>query len=132
MLTQIPDEEASNYEQFRDCISAVLIQRLARTSSTPDPTKPTRRSKAKKQSATPPPDSTTDTANDAEDLSDFIDFIATEIFSTLPDPLRILDHHTWATTPSLQETYSLPLTAESVSPLLTTLDPSITDSLLAC
>jgi len=132
MATKIPDEEALNYEQFRDCISAVLIQHLARPPSTPGPTKSTRRSKAKKQPATPIPDSVTDAANDAEDLSDFIDFIATEIFSTLPEPLRILDHHTWTTTPSLQETYSLPLTAESVSPLLTTLDPSITDSLLAC
>ncbi|KAK1831234.1 hypothetical protein QBC39DRAFT_408552 [Podospora conica] len=123
MSTTIPEAESSNYEVFRDSLSAALIQRL--TQSTP--TKPSRRSKHQQ---TKPPDEPHPLADDADDLSDFIDYIASEIFTTLPAPLRTLDHYIWSTSPSLQTTYPLPLTAQDVSPLLTTLDPSIPDSLL--
>ncbi|KAK0749849.1 hypothetical protein B0T18DRAFT_427906 [Schizothecium vesticola] len=115
-----PEAESANYEVFRDSLSAVLIQRLTQT-----PAKPARRSKHQQNKAPEP------LSEDAEDLSDFIDYIGSEVFTTLPAPLRTLDWHTWSTSPSLQSAYSLPLTAQDVSPLVTTLDPSISDSLFA-
>lgn len=119
MSVSIPEAESDNYDVFRDSLSAVLIQRLTQT-----PTKPARRSKDR-QHKTPEPGPLPD---DAEGLSDFIDYIGSEIFTTLPARLRTLDWHTWSTSPSLQSAYPLPLTAQDVSPLVTTLDPSISDS----
>lgn len=119
MSISIPEAESANYDVFRDSLSAVLIQRLTQT-----PTKPARRSKHQ-QNKSPEPGSTTD---DDEDLSDFIDYIGSKIFTTLPEPLRTLDWHTWSTSPSIQSAYPLPLTAQEVTPLVTTLDPSISDS----
>lgn len=119
MSISIPNAESNNYDVFRDSLSAVLVQRLTQT-----PTKPARRSKHQ-QNKSPEPGPLPD---DAEDLSDFIDYIGSEIFTTLPARLRTLDWHTWSTSLSLQSAYSLPLTAQDVSPLVTTLDPSISDS----
>lgn len=119
MSISIPNAESNNYDVFRDSLSAVLLQRLTQT-----PTKPARRSKHQ-QNKSPEPGPLPD---DAEDLSDFIDYIGSEIFTTLPARLRTLDWHTWSTSLSLQSAYSLPLTAQDVSPLVTTLDPSISDS----
>ncbi|KAK1757242.1 hypothetical protein QBC47DRAFT_378704 [Echria macrotheca] len=122
MTAQIPEDELSNYEHFRDELSAILIQRLTQTTTKPG------RARSKKRY---PEVVGHALSSDAEDLSDFIEFIANETFVSLPPALRTLDHHIWATTPSLQETYSLPLTAESTSPLLVTFDPVVSDSLLA-
>lgn len=119
MSISIPNAESNNYDVFRDSLSAVLVQRLTQT-----PTKPARRSKHQ-QNKSPEPGPLPD---DADDLSDFIDYIGSEIFTTLPARLRTLDWHTWSTSLSLQSAYSLPLTAQDVSPLVTTLDPSISDS----
>lgn len=119
MSISIPNAESNNYDVFRDSLSAVLVQRLTQT-----PTKPARRSKHQ-QNKSPEPGPLPD---DAEDLSDFIDYIGSEIFTSLPARLRTLDWHTWSTSLSLQSAYSLPLTAQDVSPLVTTLDPSISDS----
>lgn len=119
MSISIPNAESNNYDVFRDSLSAVLVQRLTQT-----PIKPARRSKHQ-QNKSPEPGPLPD---DAEDLSDFIDYIGSEIFTTLPARLRTLDWHTWSTSLSLQSAYSLPLTAQDVSPLVTTLDPSISDS----
>lgn len=119
MSISIPNAESNNYDVFRDSLSAVLVQRLTQT-----PTKPARRSKHQ-QNISPEPGPLPD---DAEDLSDFIDYIGSEIFTTLPARLRTLDWHTWSTSLSLQSAYSFPLTAQDVSPLVTTLDPSISDS----
>ena len=131
MADQIQDEAtAVNYEHFRDSLSAVLVQRLTRA----HPAKTSRRSR--KQAAAVASEASAagsgaTAVDDAEDLSEFIEYIAGEIFMTLPPELQTLDHHTWSSTPALQDTYSLPLTAESVAPLLLTLDPSVGDSLLA-
>ncbi|KAK0649480.1 hypothetical protein B0T16DRAFT_327225 [Cercophora newfieldiana] len=133
MASNIPDEELSNYETFRDTLSVVLVQRLSQLPAKPNKAKSSRRSKRPHTTA-PEPTTTPEPSNpssDAEDLSEFIDYIATEIFTTLPSPLRTLSHHTWTTTPALQTTYPLPLTADSTAPLFTSLDPSIPDSLLA-
>lgn len=119
MSISIPNAESNNYDVFRDSLSAVLVQRLTQT-----PTKPARRSKHQ-QNKSPEPGPLPD---DAEDLSDFIDYIGSEIFTTLPARLRTLDWQTWSTSLSLQSAYSLPLTAQDVSPLVNTLDPSISDS----
>ncbi|KAK5662572.1 hypothetical protein OQA88_8485 [Cercophora sp. LCS_1] len=120
MTSNIESSEFTNYECFRDSLSAVLIRRLTNTGTA---TKPNRRSKRQASPGYTP--------TDAEDLTDFIDYIAAEIFVTLPLSLRTLDHHVWSTTPAIQESYSLPLTAETTAPLLNTLDPSILDSLIA-
>ncbi|KAK3346712.1 hypothetical protein B0T25DRAFT_613336 [Lasiosphaeria hispida] len=129
MSHQIQDEAIANYEQFRDSLSLVIIGRLTRA-----PTNKTkRRVKSKTQPSPATPDNTSDTSNlatDAEELSEFIDYLATEIFTSLPADLQTLDHYTWSSDPSLQAQYPLPLTAETTTPFLITLDPSVTDSLL--
>ncbi|KAK4444959.1 hypothetical protein QBC34DRAFT_473309 [Podospora aff. communis PSN243] len=138
MSTDILDEEISNYETFRDTLSAVLIQRLSQVPAKATKSKSSRRSRQKQHPRRPPaeppttptPEADTALPSDADDLSDFITYIATSIFTALPSPFRTLSHHTWSTTPSLQSAYSLPLTAETTTPLLNALDPSIPDSLL--
>ncbi|KAI1258755.1 YisB protein [Xylariaceae sp. FL1019] len=65
------------------------------------------------------------------DLTDFTEYIATEIFASLPAELKSIDHNDYIATPSLQETYALPLTGEDIATHLPLLDPDISASLTA-
>lgn len=122
MTSTVDPSEISNYECFRDSLSAVLIHRLTNSGTT---AKSNRRSKRKPASDLDP------NPTDSEELAEFIEYIAAEIFLALPPPLRTLEHYIWSTTPELQETYSIPLTAETTAPLLNLLDPAVVDSLIA-
>ncbi|KAL2015821.1 hypothetical protein VTK56DRAFT_4737 [Thermocarpiscus australiensis] len=126
MADEIPQELSSNYEQFRDILFSVLIERITTPSTKP---KPKRRSKkSTSSSATSQPDSDPS----ADDLADFISYIATATFLALPPDLQSLTYPTWTDSPDLQTRYSpLPLPAETVARLLHALDPSIPDSLAA-
>ncbi|KAK3319840.1 hypothetical protein B0T19DRAFT_273179 [Cercophora scortea] len=141
--SQSRDHEESaetNYEHFRDCLSSVLIERL--TSKPPSPRLGRRAAKQaskKNSSSSELPQANNDTSLDtddnntaasAEELSDFIDYIARSIFTTLPTQLQNLTYRTLIESP-LTPTYQPPYTSTSTSALLTTLDPSITDSLEA-
>lgn len=123
-------DNAQNYEQFRDALSTVLIERISRPQAAPR-----RRAKSgRKGSPIEPPAETDSSAQetDAKELAEFIDYIASEIFSSLPDDLKGLEHHIWVASPVLQERYTLPLEIEFVSStVLRDLDPSIAESLVA-
>ncbi|KAK3689823.1 hypothetical protein B0T22DRAFT_514551, partial [Podospora appendiculata] len=118
------------YEHFRDCLSSVLIERLT---SKPPSRKFRRRAakQASKKNSQDLVDSTTTTSavETAEELSEFIDYIARSIFTTLPTQLQHLTHRSIAEQPNTA--YQSPFTSTTTSTLLTTLDPSITDSLHA-
>lgn len=129
MADQIPEEYSTNYEQFRDILSSVLIEKITTPSTKP---KPKRRAKKSAATATPTLPASPSPATDAEDLADFIAYIATATFLSLPTELQALSYRAWADSASLQERYTpLPLATSRVSRLLETLDPSIPDSLAA-
>ncbi|KAK4111612.1 hypothetical protein N656DRAFT_790265 [Canariomyces notabilis] len=130
MGDDIPEELSSNYEQFRDILSSVLIEKITTPTNKP---KPKRRSKKSTINASPPtPPSTSPQADAADDLADFISYIATTTFLSLPLDLQSLTYTTWTDTPSLQSLYSpLPLPNSTVSAILQCLDPSVPDSLAA-
>lgn len=73
----ISSEEESNFETFRDCLSTVLIERLA-----PATAKPKKRVKGRKNEIKPVVKATTGEEGeaDAAELSEF-----TEVGTTLPN-----------------------------------------------
>ena len=82
MGENIPEEEQSNFETFRECLSEPVLRTLAHPIEK-SRTKKKKKTHAKKGSKTlvpiPTPDESTDNskelegANDAEDLGEFID-----------------------------------------------------------
>ncbi|KAI9743226.1 MAG: hypothetical protein M1818_003072 [Claussenomyces sp. TS43310] len=139
----LQDDETSNFQIFRDCLSTTLIEVFAIT-----PTKPTRRRKGGNGRKTPRVEVSVDPLaaqasqgeNDAEELAEFIDkkaklkakqYLATDIFAILPAELRLLTLATYASAPSLQERYAVPLTALNAGPILQNLSPATADSLEA-
>ncbi|KAK8117045.1 uncharacterized protein PG998_005326 [Apiospora kogelbergensis] len=146
MIGELESEQhyQKNFDVFRDCLAAVLIERVSK----PQP-KARRRAKdnsARKShndpagsasvSASAFAASSTGSDNAAEDLADFIDYIATETYASLPPDLQTLDHYIWKQDQkddgSLQTRFALPLTSSDMSGiLLPTLDPSVAESLHA-
>lgn len=135
-------ESSPNYDVFRDAFSSVLIERMVRVS---DPHKPKTRSSRKKSDRVDKGNSSLQTAgpdrseSDAdnstetlgEDLADFVDYIASELFLSLPDEVRSIDHRIWRESPeTLQTKYSLPLTSSEMPAMLLNLDPAIEESLV--
>ncbi|CAG8979719.1 hypothetical protein HYALB_00012365 [Hymenoscyphus albidus] len=66
--------------------------------------------------------------DDKEELGEFIDYLTTEIFTTLPAPLRTLTYTIHQSTSSLQ-IYTPPLSSSTLQPLLNTIPLSITETL---
>ncbi|KAG8630211.1 hypothetical protein KVT40_001830 [Elsinoe batatas] len=116
----IPEEEESNYAVFRDCLSDLITTRLA-------PVKERRRVKGRKNEIKPVATPSTDD-NPAEDLAEFIDYLATEIFLSLPVPLRTLSYEALQSSPSLASTYSTPLPSSLLDSLTSHLPPSVPDT----
>ncbi|KAF4556184.1 Hypothetical protein D9617_1g080590 [Elsinoe fawcettii] len=117
----IEAEEESNYAIFRECLSELITSRLA-------PTKERRRVKGRKNEIKPVATPANDEENNAEDLGEFIDYLATEIFPSLPPPLRTLSYSLLQSTPSFSETYSLPLSPSFSEDLTSHLPPSVPES----
>ncbi|KAK3384948.1 hypothetical protein B0H63DRAFT_174412 [Podospora didyma] len=132
MADQLHDEITANYEQFREVLSSVLVERLT---ASPTSCKPRRRANAKSGSKKPvsQPAAATTTGNEnnasREDLFEFIEYIASSTFQSLPVSLQRLSHHTWTSSPHIRAQYTLPLTADQASIILHALDPSVTESL---
>lgn len=125
-----------NFEQFRDCLSAVLIERLTTTS---EKTRARRRADTQRRSRRPETSSISGVErsgddqqqqDDAEELADFIEYIAAETFDGFPADLKSLNHRTWSEEAWLAERYPLPLTGAQVSDFLQSLDPAISESLI--
>lgn len=123
-MAQVSGGSSQNYETFRDCLSTVLIERLTKSQS--------KRRRAKGRSEeTAGQDASGFPESDAEELAEFVDYIATEVYESFPDELKNLDHYSWAETRGIQDRYALPLTGEDIAVVLPSLDPSISDSLVA-
>ncbi|RYP52684.1 hypothetical protein DL768_002191 [Monosporascus sp. mg162] len=130
-MAVIPQEQQKNFEIFRDCLSAVLIEKISHPKSQPKRrTKANTNNKAAQRASQPHFDDDT-SFNPAEDLAEFTDYIASEAFQYLPEELKTLDYYGYSKDADLQARYALPLTGDNVADLLPTLDPSISDSLTA-
>ncbi|KAK1917144.1 hypothetical protein P3342_011989 [Pyrenophora teres f. teres] len=139
MAETIPDEEQSNYETFRDCLSEPVLKALAAPIEKPKAKKKRHAKKGSKgiktdvvQEETAPaavkPSSEAQQA-DAEDLGEFIEYLGTLIFPSLPPDVRILTHALYKDSARLQETYTPPLSASTTTHLLNTIPPPAIDSL---
>ncbi|KAI9725043.1 MAG: hypothetical protein M1812_000319 [Candelaria pacifica] len=126
----IDDEERSNYETFRDCLSGPVIQKSA-VKSKP---KGRRSSKGRKNAIKPiasisPKDAADE--QDADDLAEFVDYLATEIFTSLPSDLRTLSYAAVQNDPSLSIKYTDPIPQPTLEVLLSNIPPSVSDTLLS-
>ncbi|KAL3426450.1 YisB protein [Phlyctema vagabunda] len=121
----ITDDEISNFELFRDCLSTPLIDQ-----SIDGATKKTRKRKGngRKNAIKPVSAPAEREENDAAELAEFIDYIATEIFTSLPLELRLLTYSDWLNEPSLQSRYSLPLDLDATISVCTALPLSVAES----
>ncbi|OCK86163.1 hypothetical protein K432DRAFT_438711 [Lepidopterella palustris CBS 459.81] len=129
----IPAEEQSNYETFRECLSEPVLRILATA-----PEKPPRRRRGGKKKKCPVKGDAVrigeemeqeEDINVAEDLGEFVDYLATELFASLPQPIRNLSYTAFQSTPSLRETYSPPLSPTTLDALIATIPHSASDSL---
>ncbi|PQE22420.1 hypothetical protein CJF31_00001298 [Rutstroemia sp. NJR-2017a BVV2] len=120
----ISDEESTNFQVFRDCISAPLIEK-----STSKTAKPKRKANGRRKTAIKPVSQPADDINDAAELADFVEYIATEIFTSLPPELRTLSYTTYINSRDLPTRYPVPLEFETSSVILNAIDPGIGDSL---
>lgn len=143
------ESESPNFALFRDCLSATLLKPASAPPSSAPNSKQRRlrrraRSSADATSITTSSSSSSSAAksgttispasglvdgqgDEAEELADFIEYLASEIFDSLPDGLKELDHRSWREDEALQAEYTLPLTVSSLSSL--NLPIEITDSL---
>ncbi|KAI9875549.1 MAG: hypothetical protein M1830_008350 [Pleopsidium flavum] len=127
----IEDDERSNYEAFRECLSGPIIDKSAIT-----PTKPKKRKTGKgRKSAIQPFDGIDDhderNGDDVEDLADFIEYLATETFTSWPADLRVLSYSAIQSDASLAMKYGDPLPPATVDNIVTTIPSSVSDSLIS-
>ncbi|KAI9822469.1 MAG: hypothetical protein M1827_000188 [Pycnora praestabilis] len=125
----IVEDERSNYETFRDCLSGPIIQKSAVKGS-----KPQKRRNARGRKNTIKVVEHVETQNErdeqgAEDLADFIDYLATESFTSLPADLRTLSFSVIQNEPSILAQYSDPLPSSTADSLLSIIPTSVSDSL---
>ena len=141
------DEDNPNFALFRDCLSATLLKPApdSAPASAPKQRRVRRRAKSSAQDAKAATSTTLSTPSakdsessktsgfiageqgDAEELADFIEYLSSEIFDSLPNGLRELDHRSWRDDEALQAEYMLPLTTTNLVSL--NLPMEITDSL---
>lgn len=154
MAETVPADEQSNYETFRDCLSEPVLKALAMPAERPKAKKKRHVKKSSKHVLVQRKDeievkrviSSAETrAADAEDLGEFIEvrsslpptkhtsnhnqYLSNLIFPSLPTDLRTLSYPTFRASPSLQDTYSLPLSSSTYTPLLELISPTAIDSL---
>ncbi|KAL2855064.1 hypothetical protein BJX68DRAFT_264212 [Aspergillus pseudodeflectus] len=129
-------DSAENYAVFRECISSIIVGRSSQHKPNKAPKRRSYKAKsARRKDNAESRDVSSDSISSAaeeenpEELADFIDFIASEIFSTLPEPLQTLSYSAIQHSPALAETYSLPLTPSHLESLSNPLPTSIADTL---
>ncbi|WYZ34292.1 hypothetical protein EsH8_I_000568 [Colletotrichum jinshuiense] len=131
------DEETPQFETFRDCLSAAIVERVSKPAA-----KPKRRSKKTNAAAAAShkPKSQNDAAVaaaagdppvDAADMAEFSSYLASEAFDSFPEALRTLSHAAYTADPALHASLALPLTGSDVAEMLPTLSPDVADSLVA-
>ncbi|KAL3463800.1 hypothetical protein BJX64DRAFT_111321 [Aspergillus heterothallicus] len=113
----------NNYAIFRECVSSVIAARSDQHRPNKAPKRRAYKAKsARKKDVSGSRDQcsssiSTKEEESPEELADFIDFIASEIFTSLPDPLQNLSYSAIQHSPVLAETYNLPLTSTHLIPL---------------
>ncbi|KAL1587159.1 hypothetical protein WHR41_04459 [Cladosporium halotolerans] len=122
----ISPEEETNYEIFRDCLSTVVIEKLAPASSKPKKRVKGRKNEIKPVASVSNGGDDDDGETDAADLSDFTEYLASETFLSLPVELRTISYATIQDDPTLLDKYSSPSVPEQLSNIL---PPTIPDSL---
>ncbi|PIA97980.1 hypothetical protein CB0940_05562 [Cercospora beticola] len=124
----ILEEERDNFENFKDCLSTSVIQKLAPTSG-----KPKKKIKGRKNEIKPVArvaDSNGDAENDASELADFIEYLAEEIFLNLPSELRTLSYSVVQDDAALIEKYATPVESRLLEDLVKPLPLTVADSLV--
>ncbi|KAI5361553.1 putative HNH nuclease [Septoria linicola] len=124
----IAEGESDNFENFKDCLSTTVIQKLA-----PNSGKPVKKVKGRKNEIKPVAKiapSTGDTENDAAELAEFIEYLAEEIFLSLPHELRTLSYAVIQDDSFLAEKYATPLESSLLEDLIKPLPLTIADSLV--
>jgi hypothetical protein len=127
-----------NYDQFRECIAAVLVERMAGPISNARKCGKNRSGGKKRngkatagKGQVQQQDEHGDEQQSMEELAEFIDYVAREVFDVLPPDIQVLDYTSWADNSRLAETWAPPLTKEATAELLLGLDPALGDSLIA-
>ncbi|KAF2641264.1 hypothetical protein P280DRAFT_506863 [Massarina eburnea CBS 473.64] len=135
MATRIPDDEKSNYETFRDCLSEPVLRDLAAPVENKGKKKKSRTRKSLKgyvdkvtENERVKVEAEDDLSSAAEDLGEFIDYLTHQIFPTLPLPLRTL-HHSLRSSQHLQSTYTPPLSPKISTSIINVIPSPATDSL---
>ncbi|KAK2034301.1 YisB protein [Colletotrichum zoysiae] len=130
------DEETAQFETFRDCLSAAVVERV--TKPAPKPKRRSKKANPKSRASTgsengapPAAADAGDGPMDADDMIDFASYLASEAFEAFPPDLRALTHAAYADDPSLRSRYAPPLTGSDVAEILPTLSPDVADSLAA-
>ncbi|GAM86411.1 hypothetical protein ANO11243_044250 [Dothideomycetidae sp. 11243] len=112
--------ENGNFDVFRDCLSELVISRLA-------PSKERRRVKGRKNEIKAVTRQENQEAA-AEDLGDFIEYLAQEIFTCLDEELKTLSFEKIQNDSNLAARYSTPLDSEVYDEVFATMPPSALDS----
>jgi hypothetical protein len=117
------DNNDNNYDTFRDCFFISVVEKL--TVQKKKPSKKTslaaKASRASLEPAEPEP----------AELADFSDYLALEIFTSLPEQLQALSHHSIRADDVLSEKWSLPITLTVLEELSSHIPGGVTDSLAA-
>ncbi|KIX06803.1 uncharacterized protein Z518_04779 [Rhinocladiella mackenziei CBS 650.93] len=119
----ISNANNTNYDAFRDCLFSVVVEK-----STDGVRKGRKRSAVGKKTT---PAESTFTATEPSELTDFSDYLAIEMFSSLPEELRGLSHHSVQSDAALSEKWSPPLTVSGLEEVTTLIPGDITDTLTA-
>ncbi|KAF2211106.1 hypothetical protein CERZMDRAFT_44140 [Cercospora zeae-maydis SCOH1-5] len=124
----ILDEQRDNFENFKDCLSTSVIQKLA-----PNSGKPTKKIKGRKNEIKPVARvvaSDGDIESDASELAEFIEYLAEEIFLSLPFDLRTLSYAIVQDDAALAEKFATPVESRLLDDLVKPLPLAVADSLV--
>ncbi|CZT23355.1 related to 2-haloalkanoic acid dehalogenase [Ramularia collo-cygni] len=124
----ISEQEAANFDVFRDCLSTSIIQRLAPDGGGKGSTK--KKVKGRKNEIKPVVRSIEgEVENDAAELGDFVEYLAEEIFLSLPSDLRTLSYSAIQDDADLGTTYSVPMDTMLLERFVEALPLTVADSL---
>ncbi|KAF2685694.1 hypothetical protein K458DRAFT_486537 [Lentithecium fluviatile CBS 122367] len=134
MAERIPEEEQSNYEIFRDCLSEPMLRALVAPAEKAKKKKKARKARSsvgKKEEIEAKVDEPNEKGEGsaAEDLGEFIDYLSSVIFLSLPTGLTRLSYIKFRDSVALQDRYSAPISASVSTSLINTIPPMAIDSL---
>lgn len=120
-------DEESNLNAFRDCLFAIVLEKLNPQQRKHKKT----RSKSGSQIDNHNENFVTSAATDAEQLADFSEYLTNEIFPSLPSDLRQISHQALRDNVALSDKWSLPLSLNTYEEIADLMPPSVHDSLFS-